>query len=58
MSKKINKQINYVQKVLKQDAKDNPKRSLSEFAELTDLIVEQFKDMNTFTIKQEKVRIS
>ena len=57
MSKKINKRINYVQTVLKQDVKDQPNRSLKDFSELVTLIGDQFDD-NTFNIKQEKICIN
>jgi hypothetical protein len=58
MSKKINKQINYVQKALKEDVKAYPDRSLKDFSELTNLIVSQYQDKTTFAIKQEHVCIS
>ena len=57
MSKKNNKRIDHVQKGLKADPLRN-KRPLKEFAELALLIGDQFDDMITFSIKQEKVCLS
>ena len=57
MSKKNNKRIDHVQKGLKADSLRN-KRPLKEFAELALLIGDQFDDMTTFKIKQEKVCLS
>tara|TARA_R110000744_G_scaffold120097_2_gene223830 strand:- start:233 stop:415 length:183 start_codon:yes stop_codon:yes gene_type:complete len=55
MSKKINKQIDYVQVALKKDVKAYPDRSIKDFSELTNLIVSQYQDKTTFAIKQEHV---
>ena len=46
--------VQYVQKGLKADPL-REKRPLKEFAELVNLIGEQFDDDNTFTIKQEQL---
>ena len=54
ITKKINKRIEHVQKGLKADPL-REKRPLKEFAELVNLIGEQFDDDNTFTIKQEQL---
>ena len=54
ITKKINKRIKHVQKGLKADPL-REKRPLKEFAELANLIGEQFDDDNTFTIKQEQL---
>ena len=54
ITKKINKRIEHVQKGLKADFL-REKRPLKEFAELANLIGEQFDDDNTFTIKQEQL---
>ena len=54
LTKKINKRIEHVQKGLKADPL-REKRPLKEFAELANLIGEQFDDDNTFTIKQEQL---
>jgi hypothetical protein len=55
ITKKNNKRIDHVQKGLKEDAKINPNRPLSEFTELVNLIGDQFDDDNTYTIKQEQL---
>lgn len=55
--KKNNKRIEHVQKGLKADPL-REKRPLKEFAELANLIGEQFDDDNTFTIKQEQLCLS
>jgi len=56
--KTLDKRIEHVQKGLKADQKVNgTKRPLNEFA-LANLIGEQFDDMTTFNIKQEKVCLS
>ena len=52
MSKKVNKRIEYVQAALKQDQINNPNRPLSEFAELTKLIGDQYDDKTSFSIKR------
>lgn len=57
ITKKINKRIEHVQKGLKADPL-REKRPLKEFAELVNLIGEQFDDDNTFTIKQEQLCLS
>jgi len=57
ITKKNNKRIEHVQKGLKADPLRN-KRPLKEFAELANLIGEQFDDMTTFKIKQEQVCLS
>ena len=49
MSKKLDKQINYVQNAIKQD-KHWEKRSIAEINELTSLIVSQYQDMKSFKI--------
>ena len=49
VSKKLDKQIDYVQNAIKQD-KHWEKRSIAEINELTSLIVSQYKDMNSFKI--------
>lgn len=51
-----NKRIDHVQKGLKADTLRN-KRPLKEFAELANLIGEQFDDMTTFNIKQEVINV-
>ena len=51
VSKKLDKQINYVQNAIKQD-KHWEGRSIAEINELTSLIVDQYKDMNSFTVKR------
>jgi len=56
-TKKNNKRIEHVQKGLKADPL-REKRPLKEFAELANLIGEQFDDDNTFTIKQEQLCLS
>ena len=53
MTKINDKGINYVQTALKQDEKNNPKRSIKEFAELVNLIRDQFDDNRTTTIKRK-----
>ena len=59
ITKKNNKRIDHVQKGLKADQKVNgTKRHLNEFTELCMLIGDQFDDMTTFSIKQEKVCLS
>ena len=55
MAKKLFKRINYVQSALKQDAHNQPDRSLKDFNELVTLIGDQFDDDNTYTIKQEQL---
>ena len=49
VSKKLDKQIAYVQNAIKQD-KHWANRSIAEINELTSLIVDQYKDMNSFKI--------
>ena len=46
------KRIAYVQNALKIDQANNPNRSLSEFAELTKLIGDQYDDKTNFSIKR------
>ena len=55
MTKKQFNRVNYVQSALKQDAHNQPDRSLKDFNELVTLIGDQFEDDNTYTIKQEKI---
>lgn len=50
----INKRIDHIQKGLKADQLNNPKRPLNEFAELVSLIANQFDD-DTLTIKKEVI---
>jgi hypothetical protein len=57
MSKKLFNRINYVQSALKQDAHNQPDRSLKDFNELVTLIGDQFEDMTTFNIKQEVINV-
>ena len=55
--KTLDKRIEHVQKGLKADTLwDN--RPIKEASELANLIGEQFDDMTTFSIKQEKVCLS
>ena len=54
ITQKNNRRIEHVQKGLKADPL-REKRPLKEFAELVNLIGEQFDDDNTFTIKQEQL---
>ena len=54
--KTLDKRIDHVQKGLKADTLRN-KRPLKEFAELANLIGEQFDDMTTFNIKQEVINV-
>jgi|DEB0MinimDraft_6_1074348.scaffolds.fasta_scaffold03633_8 hypothetical protein len=44
--KQLNKRINHVQLGLKLDVKNNPNRPIGEFAELSELIGDQFDDDN------------
>lgn len=57
MSKKNNKRIDHVQKGLKADILWDD-RPIKEASELANLIGDQFDDMTTFKIKQEKVCLS
>jgi|TARA_B110000459_G_C16243101_1_gene330033 hypothetical protein len=57
MSKKNNKRIDHVQKGLKADTLWDD-RPIKEASELANLIGDQFDDMTTFKIKQEKVCLS
>ena len=50
-SKYIEKRIDYVQTALKADEKKNPNRPLNEFAELINLIVDQFDDKYNYKPK-------
>ncbi len=54
MSKKLFNRINYVQSALKQDADNQPDRSLKNFNELVTLIGAQFDD-DTNIIKREVI---
>tara|TARA_R110000803_G_scaffold92049_1_gene159570 strand:+ start:110 stop:307 length:198 start_codon:yes stop_codon:yes gene_type:complete len=57
ITKKNNKRIDHVQKGLKADTLWDD-RPIKEASELANLIGDQFDDMNTFKIKQEKVCLS
>ena len=57
MSKKNNKRIDHVQKGLKADTLWDD-RPIKEASELANLIGDQFDDMTTFSIKQEKICLS
>jgi len=55
--KTLDKRIEHVQKGLKADTLWDD-RPIKEASELANLIGEQFDDMTTFSIKQEKVCLS
>lgn len=55
--KTLDKRIDHVQKGLKADTLWDD-RPIKEASELANLIGEQFDDMTTFNIKQEKVCLS
>ena len=57
ITKKNNKRIDHVQKGLKADTLWDD-RPIKEASELAKLIGDQFDDMTTFKIKQEKVCLS
>ena len=57
ITKKNNKRIDHVQKGLKADTLWDD-RPINEASELANLIGDQFDDMTTFKIKQEKVCLS
>ena len=45
----------YINTHINQDVKNTPKRTLYDLVELGNLISDQYDDMKTFNIKQEKL---